>query len=97
MKEWIIKLLSLVIFTLLGGIFVPVITNLVILSGGVDSSSLPENFGAIMMHKTVFVWLACILIGFASLFIKSKWRYVLTLSPLYMPSLFVIMYSLSAG
>ena len=97
MKEWIIKFLSLVIFSLLGGLLVPMVVSLVIFSGVIDSESVSTGFGQTMMQKTVFIWLACIVVGFGSLFIKNKWRYVLTLSPLYMPSLFVIIYSLSAG
>lgn len=94
--NWLIKILSLIIFALLGGIVFALTANILIATGAMQNVSAPESFGAVMTFKATIVWMVCVLVGIGSLFIKQKWRYVLTLAPLYMPSLFAVIYTLIA-
>ena len=94
--DWFIKILSLIIFSLLGGILFSTTVNILIAMGAMDGLDTSVSFGADMTQKAVIVWLICVLAGFGSLFIKQKWRYVITLAPLYLPSLFTIIYALNA-
>jgi hypothetical protein len=94
--QWLIKILSLIIFALLGGIFFAVTANILIATGAMQNVTSPEAFGTAMTFKAAIVWMVSLVIGAGSLFIKQKWRYALTLLPLYMPSLFAIFYTLLA-
>ena len=97
MMDWLIKILSLIIFSLLGGIFFSVTVNVLIATGVIGSVETSASFGSDMTQKAVMVWLMCVIAGFGSLFIKQKWRYVITLAPLYLPSIFTIVYALNAS
>ena len=93
--DWIIKILSLIVFALIGGVLFSVTTNILIMSGLIDVESVTSNFGQQMTQKAVMVWGVSVIAGAGSLFIKSKWRYLVTLMPLYMPTLFVIVYTIA--
>lgn len=94
--DWLIKILSLIIFALLGGILFALVTNILIATGAMQNVISYETFGPDMAFKATIVWMVSVVVGFISLFIKQKWRYALTLAPLYMPSLFAVIYTLLA-
>lgn len=91
--NWVIKILLLIIFSLLGGILFSITTNILIATNIINIDNISNSFGSEMTNKAVIIWIICVIAGFGSLFIKQKWRYIITLAPLYLPSIFTIVYS----
>lgn len=88
------KLLWLVLIAGLGGLAYALTANVLVLSGLLQADSVSTSFGVEMTHKAVLVWIACVAVGLAASFMRSKLRYILLLSPLYAPSLFALIYTL---
>jgi len=96
--DWLIKTLSLIIFALLGGLVFSLTAHLLIASGAMATAAdTVNNFALDMTEKAVITWFISVVIAIGSLFIQSKWRYVLTLLPLYIPSIFAVIYTLMAA
>ncbi len=93
--DYVLKFIVLISLTLLGGLLFALTINLLIMSQAIPSESLNADFGREITHKAIYVWLGSIILGIVSIFIKQKWRYVLLISPLILPSLFAFIYSLS--
>lgn len=93
--EWIIKILSLVVIALIGFTLVSVNLNLMTVFNVIDVDAVDSSFGNTIINRAVIVWQVSVLIALGSLFIKQKWRYILTLLPIYAPSLFALIFALS--
>ena len=94
MKRFV-KLLIL-IFIILVGYFAFLLTaNFLIMGDLIPAQDQAENFGYTMIQNSLLFWTGCIALGIVSIFIEKKWRYILTLSPLYGPSLFALIYTLT--
>lgn len=56
---------------------------------------LHDGFGNDVTFKAVLVWLGCLIVSFGSIFIRESWAKILYLSPLYLPSLFAVFYTVT--
>lgn len=93
--QMLFKIIVLITLSLLGGLVYSFVANLLIMTDIVKTDSVTSNFGYEMTSKAVLVWIVSVVIGIVSLFIKEKWRYILLICPLVMPSLFAFLYALS--
>ncbi len=94
-KTGSIRFAGLVLFAALGFILYAIVTNILVMAGLTPSGDGSEGFGKDMTHKAMIVFMASLPIGLISLFIKDNWRWVPYLSPLYAPSLFAIVHTLT--
>lgn len=89
------RIFVLAIISLLGGLLYSLSVNVLIMTHVFPTEEVGNNFGYEMTSKAVLVWFAAIIIGFVSVFIEQKWRYLLLACPLLAPSIFALIYSLS--
>lgn len=95
MKDYIFKILLLIIIAAAGLLLVPLTINLMIWADILNSESVSPEFLQTTLQKSVFVWLGAVLIGITSLFITQSWRIALLLCPLLLPSLFMLIYTIT--
>lgn len=88
----LLKFLWVVIVSGLGGLAYAITANVMIAAGMLDSSAVGDAFGQEMTGKAAIVWMVAILAAIASVFIASRWRYVLLFAPLYAPSIFAVVF-----
>lgn len=88
------KILVLILLAAAGFILIPLMVNLIIWAGMLNSETVPEGFLKDMIQKSSFVWLGSIAIGIISLFIEQKWRIIFLLCPLILPPLFTFFYTI---
>lgn len=93
--QMLFKITVLITLSLLGGLFYSITANILVLTDLIPVEDVSTSFGYEMTKKTVIVWSVCVGLGIISLFIKQKWRYILLLCPLIIPSVFAVLYSLS--
>lgn len=74
---------------------VSVTVNLLIYFEGLNSETVPQGFLEEMVTKASIVWMGACIAGVISLFIKQSWRITLLLCPLILPSLFIIIFTLT--
>lgn len=60
----------------------------------IPSGVIDKAAGNVITMRSMYVWLGCLVLGFASLFLKDSWRYILYFSPLYGPCVFAVIYTL---
>lgn len=68
--------------------------NLLVLFKLVPLEMMDKAMGTDIARQAMYVWLACLVPAFASMFLKGNWRYILYFSPLYAPSLFAAFYTI---
>ena len=90
--QMLYKILVLLLVIAAGYMLVPLFVNLMIKFDLIDAASLTPELGADLVQKSVFVWMGAIILGIISLFIQQSWRIVLLLSPLVLPTLFLLVY-----
>ena len=93
--NYLYRILSLVIVSLIGWLLIPILFHLMIKFGLINAELAPEGFANAMMGKTVLVWLGSIALGIASIFIQAKWRIGLLLCPIVFPALFAVLYTIT--
>lgn len=94
LKTFFIRLAVLLV-VIAGGSFLYVLTfHGLVLAGLMPEKLGQQGFGYALTYRTSFVFMAAILAGIVSLFIRQSWRLVLLLSPLYAPCLFAIVFTL---
>lgn len=91
----LLRLLWVIIIAGLGGIFYAIVANALVVSGILSGDNIATSFGYQMTQKAVLLWLACVPLAVWAVFMQTKLRYILLLSPLYAPSLFAILYALT--
>lgn len=92
--NYLYRILSLVIISLIGWLLIPILFHLMIKFGLINAELAPEGFANAMMEKTVLAWLGSIALAIASIFIQAKWRTALLLCPIILPSIFSVIYTI---
>ena len=92
-KNFALRFAGLIVIALAAGPLYALTMNLLIIAKQIPQELIDKAFGNTLTLKCVYVWLACLLIGFGSIFIKDSWRHILYFSPLYAPSVFAIIYT----
>ncbi len=90
------RIITLLISIAAGWILFPFTANLLIFLGLYPENALDNDFGVQMIQKSIIVWAVTTLLSFLYLFIKHKIRYFFLLLPVIVPSLFGLIYALSA-
>ncbi len=93
-KEFFIRFAGLILIALAAGPLYAVTFNLLVFFNIVPLENADKAFGTIVTTRATYVWLACLLPGFASLFMRTKWRLLLYFAPLFAPSLFAVFFTL---
>ncbi len=94
LKTFLFRLAVLVIVVAAGGFAYAITFHLLQGLGLMPEQIGQQGFGRALTYRTSFVYMAAIVAGILSLFIRDRWRYVLLLSPIYAPSLFAIVFTL---
>jgi hypothetical protein len=92
-----LRIIILITLSLLGGLIFSFAVNLMVITGIVNVDNVRSGFGYEMTEKAVFVWIASVIIGIISIFMKSRWRCLLLLCPLFAPSVFAFLYAFSTS
>lgn len=92
-KTFAFRFAGLILIALLAGPLYALTMNLLILAQQIPQELIDKAYGNVLTLKCVYVWLACLLVGFASIFLKQSWRHALYFSPLYAPSVFAVIYT----
>lgn len=61
----------------------------------VPQDLMDTGYGNDLTFRAVVVWCGTLVPGFAGIFPKENWRYVLYFSPLYAPALYAVIYTLA--
>ncbi len=93
----VFRLLILFILSLLGGLLYSFTVNLLIMADMIPSEELSGAFGYEMTNRAVLVWIASTVLALGSLFTDAKWRYALVVLPLFAPSFYAALYTISLG
>jgi hypothetical protein len=94
-KLFFIKLAGLAVFTAMGFVLYAITSHFLILAGMMPTGEGSEGFGEAMTRQAMYLFMASIPIGFAGIFVKENWRWVLCLCPLYAPSVFAIIHTVT--
>ncbi len=94
MKSFFIRLAGFIAIALLAGPVYALTVNALVLAQLIPAELVDKAFGNILTLRAIYVWIGCLLVGFASIFLKANWRYIFYFSPLYAPSLFAVIYTL---
>lgn len=94
LKAFFMRLAGLVVIALAAGPVFGLTVNLLLAVGLIPVELVDKAFGNILAIKAIYIWFGCLIVGFASLFLKESWRLILYFSPLYAPSLFAVAYTL---
>lgn len=93
LKIFLLRFAGLILFTIMGGLLVALTLNVLIMIGVMPDAEGTDGFGKVLMRQTAFVYMASIVAGFAGIFVRDSWRWVLYLSPLYAPAVFTAIYT----
>jgi cell division protein FtsW (lipid II flippase) len=94
---YILRLLILFTFSLLGGLFFSLSVNFLIMGGLISAESVNENFGQTLIEKAVYVWIGAVALGLIGVFMEYKaLRLTLIACPLLLPAIFALVYTLSS-
>lgn len=96
-KTFILRLAGLFLFIGLGFVLYAITSNLLILFGMMPTEVGSEGFGQHMTRLAMYLYMLSVPIGFAGIFVKDNWRWALYLCPLYAPSLFAIIHTITQG
>lgn len=91
----LLRLAGFIAIAIAGGFLCAITANILVALGLVPDMLGAQPFGKAMLTNAVFVWMGTILVSFISVFIKDNWRWVLYTAPLYAPSIFAIIFTLS--
>jgi hypothetical protein len=69
----------------------PLTVNLLLMAGVLENST--SDFINRMMNLSTYIWLGSIIPAIASIFVKQKWRLVLLLCPVILPTVFLIIFA----
>jgi len=95
-SDTLFKLLVVIIIAVLGWIIYPFFANLLIMGNLFPETAVEDNFGYVMTQKAILVWGISILLSLGYLFVKNRSRIILLSLPVIAPSLFALLYTLSA-
>jgi len=54
-----------------------------------------KGYGGDMTKIAMFVWMGCLVLGAIAIFVQQSWAKIFYFSPLYAPSLFAVVYTVS--
>lgn len=94
-KTFSLRFLGLLVFAALGFVLYAITSNLLILLGLMPTEDGSEGFGQNMTRLAMLLYMLSLPIGIAGIFIKADWRWALYLCPLYAPSFFAVIYTLT--
>ncbi len=97
-KTILLRLAGLVVISFLGGTLYAICVNAFVYFGAMPEN-LPDGtgYGNYLTQQAAFVWMASIVVGIISLFIRQNWRLIFYFAPLYAPSLYAISNILANG
>lgn len=79
------------------GLFVYALTfQLLVRAGLISAEGDGDGYGRALTYQVIIVWLGGICVGLGGLFIRTEWRWPLTLAPLYAPALYAFIIALAA-
>ncbi len=90
-KTFALRFIFLIVIAIAAGPVYAITVNAMVFFG------IAPYDGTALTMQAVYVWLGCLLIGFGSMFIKDDWRLTLYLSPLYAPSLYILVFTIMQG
>lgn len=94
-KIFALRFIGLIVLAAIGiALLYPLAFHALVLFKLIPEELMDKAFGHALMIKSAFTWMGAVIAGFAAIFLKGHWRYVLYLSPLYAPSVFAIVYTL---
>jgi len=91
-----LRVLWVVIAIAAGWLFYLVSINLMIYFGLFSAESIEQGAGYALVEKVVFVWIAASVLSLGSIFTQAKIRLLFLSLPLILPTLFSLLYILSA-
>jgi hypothetical protein len=94
-KTFLLRFLGFILIAVLGVILYAVTSNLMIMFGMMPDEVGSEGFGQHMTQLAMYLYMISIPIGIAGIFLKAEWRWALYLCPLYAPSLFAIVHTIT--
>lgn len=89
-----LKIAGIIIVILVGGMAFAAMFNILVATGMMNADTVQTGFGRELTQKAVMVWLGSVVLAGTSFFVNKWWRYILLLSPLYLPSGFAAIYVL---
>lgn len=95
-KIFLLRFAGLILVIGLGFALYPIMNHALILSGLMPTDEGSEGFGQNMMRQAMYLYMASVPVGFAGIFINDKnWRWPIYLCPLYAPSLFALIHTIT--
>ena len=90
------KFLVLVAVAGLGGLLYALSANIFIMAGMMPTEAVDTAPGYQMTQQAVYSWMISVLISILAAFlIKSRWRWILVLSPIYVPTTAALIFLLT--
>lgn len=96
-KTFLLRFAGLVAFAAMGFALYGITSHLLIMLGLTPDGEGSEGFGIEMTRLAMILYMISIPFGFSGIFIKEDWRWILYLCPLYAPSLFALIHTITHG
>jgi len=94
MKTFFIRFAGLIVIALLAGPLYAITVNFLVLTNMIPPDLVDKAYGNVLTLRTIYVWIGCLLVGFASIFARGSWRYIFYFSPLYATPIFAVVYTM---
>lgn len=94
-KEFFLRFLGFVLIAVAALPVFALTVNALIYFDTVPVELRDTAYGSELIFRSVVVWCGCLVLGFAGIFPKETWRHVLYFSPLYAPSLYAIIHTIT--
>lgn len=94
-KIFLLRFAGLFLFAVLGFALYAITSNILILAGLTPDNEGSEGFGLAMTRSAMMLYMFSIPIGLAGIFVKERWGRILYFCPLYAPSLFAVVHTIT--
>jgi hypothetical protein len=94
-KEFFFRFLGFVVIAVAALPIFALTVNALIFFDAVPLELKDTAYGSELIFRSVIVWCGGLILGFIGIFPKESWRHVLYFSPIYAPSFYAIVHTLT--